>query len=468
MRPLHFHNTLSGKKEELKPLVAGKVGLYVCGITPYDESHIGHARCYVVFDILKRVLLANGYQVKHVQNFTDVDDKIIKRANEMNVPAESYPKPFMKGFLDHMKKLNVLPADTYPLVTTHMNEIVALIERLIARGFAYEIGGDVYYSVRKFGTRYVELSKRNLEEMIAGARVEVDERKNDPLDFALWKKSKENEPAWPSPWGNGRPGWHIECSAMAMKYLGDEFDIHGGGMDLIFPHHTNEIAQSVGASGKAFAKMWVHNGFVTIDNEKMSKSLGNFFTIKEVLAKFDPMTLRYFLLSQHYRSPLNFSDHALTVAQTTWFQRIIGAYRIAEGWEHRRSREGGNLDTPGGATEKFHAALANDLNTPEALAEINQYCSLIYEHEKSQEPMPEAKSVLDAMFNTLGLVPAQEEKWSDEILAIVKDRETARKNKEWKRSDELRDLLKSKGVLVEDSSSGQRLKKMGDGVGVAK
>ncbi len=309
-------------------MAPGKVGLYVCGITPYDESHIGHARCYVVFDLLKRVLLKEGFKVTHIQNFTDVDDKIIKRANEMSVSPLTYPKRFMDSYKTYMQQLNVLPADVYPLVTTHMPDIVALIEKLIARGFAYALEGDVYYAVRKFGADYGRLSKRNIDELESGARVDVDERKKDPLDFALWKKSKPGEPSWDSPWGAGRPGWHIECSAMSMKYLGEEFDIHGGGMDLIFPHHTNEIAQSTGASGKVFARMWVHNGFVTIDDEKMSKSLGNFFTIKDVLAKFDAMTVRYFLLSQHYRSPLNFSDHALKVAETTWQQRIVGAYRV--------------------------------------------------------------------------------------------------------------------------------------------
>ncbi len=454
-----LYNTLTARKEEFKSLVPGKAGLYVCGITPYDESHIGHARCYVVFDVLKRVLIAEGYAVTHIQNFTDVDDKIIKRANEKQVDPISYPKPFMESFKNYMRLLNVLPADQYPLVTTHMDDIVQIIKTLIKRGFAYELGGSVYYQVRKFGQKYVELSKRNLDELESGARVEIDEKKKDPLDFALWKKSKDGEPSWPSPWGNGRPGWHIECSAMSMKYLGAEFDIHGGGMDLIFPHHTNEIAQSVGASGKAFAKMWVHNGFVTVDNEKMSKSLGNFFTIKDILAKYDPMTVRYFLLSQHYRTPLNFSDQALDVAATTWSQRIMGAYRIAREWASR----GGVASAPAEFLATFRSALANDLNTAEALAELNQLCSRIYEADKAQQHtglLHAAKAVMDAMFEELGLVPVAEEAWPDDILQLARDRQQARANKEWKRSDEIRDALRAKGVLVEDSPAGPRLKKI--------
>lgn len=452
-------NTLTGKQEEFKPLVEGKVGLYVCGITPYDESHVGHARCYVVFDILKRVLqFSHGYKVTHIQNFTDVDDKIIKRANEMGLPAESYPKPFMKSFQEYMKLLNVLPADEYPLVTTHMKEIIALIEKLIARGYAYEMEGDVYYSVRKFGEKYVELSKRNLEEMIAGARVDVNEKKKDPLDFALWKKAKEGEPSWESPWGKGRPGWHIECSAMSEKYLGEEFDIHGGGMDLIFPHHTNEIAQSVGASGKKFANFWVHNGFVTVDNEKMSKSLGNFFTLKDIFAKYDPMVVRYFFLTTHYRSPLNFSDQALESAKSAW-NRITAAYKEC-------CDRTGNLpkgeNVPFSNEEKFRWALDLDLNTPSALAELNRMVAGIYVNDESYpaENLLRIKNVLDRMFNLLGLVPNIQESWSAEILELAKARESARKNKEWKKSDEIRDALKAKGVLVEDTSAGPRLKKI--------
>jgi len=301
------------------------------------------------------------------------------------------------------------------------------------------------------------LSKRNIDELESGARVDVDERKQDPLDFALWKKSKPGEPFWKSPWGEGRPGWHIECSAMSMKYLGEEFDIHGGGMDLIFPHHTNEIAQSSGASGKPFARVWVHNGFVTVDNEKMSKSLGNFFTIKDILAKFDAMTVRYFLLSQHYRSPLNFSDQALKVAETTWHQRIAGA--------HRALREAGiapasNTDASA-LMHDFRAALLNDLNTPAALAELNNLCSTIFGSvaNKDLAKLPALAAALDQMFDWLGFAPVLEENWSDDILELARARDAARKAKQWAKSDELRAALKDKGVLVEDTASGFRLRK---------
>src|ERR1044071_2241928 len=307
MSSLVLHNTLTGKKEPLKTMKPKQVGLYVCGVTPYDEPHLGHGRCYVVFDLLKRVLLKNGYKVRHIQNFTDVDDKIIDRAHQLKKDPASFAEIYIESFNRWMKELNILPADEYPRVTTHMEEIKKLITQLVKRGLAYEIEGNVFYTVRKFPD-YGNLSKRKLDELSAGARVEVDEKKKDPLDFALWKKAKPGEPQWDSPWGPGRPGWHIECSAMSMKYLGEEFDIHGGGLDLIFPHHENEIAQSVGATGKRFAHTWIHNGFVTINQEKMSKSLGNFFTLKDILTHYDPMSIRYFLLTQHYRSEEHTSE----------------------------------------------------------------------------------------------------------------------------------------------------------------
>jgi cysteinyl-tRNA synthetase len=386
-----------------------------------------------------------------------VDDKIIKRANEMGVSPSAYPAKFMDSYKAYMAQLNVLPADVYPLVTTHIGDIVALIQKLIDRGFGYEIDGDVYYAVRKFGPDYGRLSKRNIDELESGARVDVDERKQDPLDFALWKKAKKGEPAWDSPWGRGRPGWHIECSAMSMKYLGPEFDIHGGGMDLIFPHHTNEIAQSTGASGRPFARTWVHNGFVTVDNEKMSKSLGNFFTIKEVLAKFDPMTVRYFLLSQHHRSPLNFSDQALKVAETTWQQRIVGAYRAAR---EAGVALNGKIDIAS-RLETFRAAMLNDLNAPAALAELNNVCSKIFGAmtSKDHSQLPALSAALDEMLSWLGLQPLLEENWSEEILELARGREAARKAKEWAKSDELRDALKAKGILIDDTPQGFRLKR---------
>ena len=311
---LRIFNTLTGEKETFVPLAPPKVGLYVCGPTVYDLSHVGHARVYVAFDVVVRVLRRRGYEVTHVRNFTDVDDKIIRRANELGEPPFHLSERFAKAFEEDMAALSVQPPTVAPKVTTHIPEIIALIEKLVARGIAYASEGDVYFSVRGY-PGYGKLSKRKLDDLKSGARVEPGEQKRDPLDFALWKAAKPGEPFWESPWGNGRPGWHIECSAMSEKYLGETFDLHAGGKDLVFPHHENELAQSEGASGKPFARVWMHNGFVTLDSEKMSKSLGNFFTIRDVLKKFEPEALRFFLLGTHYRSPINFSDVGLAEAE---------------------------------------------------------------------------------------------------------------------------------------------------------
>ncbi len=436
--------------------------MYVCGITPYDESHIGHARCYVVFDLLKRVLISLlGYKVDHIQNFTDVDDKIINRANELKQPAVGFAEPYMNSFKKYMGQLNVLPPREYPLVTGNMDEIKKLIQKLIDTGVAYELNGDVYYSVRKFPA-YGKLSKRKIDELAQGARVEINEQKKDPLDFALWKKAKEGEPFWESSWGKGRPGWHIECSAMSMKYLGEKFDIHGGGLDLIFPHHENEIAQSQGATGdlNSFAQYWLHNGFVTINKEKMSKSLGNFFTIKEVFEKYDPRVVRYFLLAQHYRSPLNFSDHELDAVKTVWENRISNAHKAVRNWVQNSPDKHGEIESDNWAS--FAYALLDDLNTPKALAELNNVCSRIFQLTAANEfnkELAQLGVVFERMLTVLGLSP-HEESFSDEIREIALERWQARLNKNWKRSDELRDLLKQKGVIVEDTARDYKLKRI--------
>ena len=315
-----FHNTLTGKKEDFTPLEPGKIKMYVCGITPYDESHLGHARCYVFFDCVRRFFKALGFQVLHIQNFTDVDDKIIARALELGESASALAERNIDDYLKKMALLNVLPADHYPRVTETIPEIVRFIEGLVKKGAAYPLNGDVYFRVRSIQD-YGKLSKRSLEGMEAGARVEVNEKKEDPMDFALWKAAKPGEPSWESPWGSGgagRPGWHIECSVMATKYLGETFDIHGGGQDLIFPHHENEIAQSEALSGKPFARYWLHNGFVTLNRQKMSKSLGNFFSLSEIFARVSPEIVRFFLLSRHYKTPLDFSDDLLAQAKNAY------------------------------------------------------------------------------------------------------------------------------------------------------
>ena len=319
---LKLFNTLTGKQEEFKSIEPKRVRMYVCGVTVYDYCHIGHARSALVFDVLRRYLEYSGYNVTFVKNFTDVDDKIIKRANEQHAPCEAITSKYIDAYYEDMGKLGIKPASIEPKATEHMTEIISMTETLIKKGLAYPIDGDVYFQVDKYKD-YGRLSKRKLEELQAGARVDVDERKRHPMDFALWKRSKPGEPSWPSPWGAGRPGWHIECSAMSIKHLGETFDIHGGGMDLIFPHHENEIAQSCGATGKEFARYWIHNGFVQINQEKMSKSLGNFFTIRETFEKskwsqyVTGEVLRYFLLSTHYRGPLDFSDNALEESRET-------------------------------------------------------------------------------------------------------------------------------------------------------
>src|SRR5881296_361276 len=319
-RMLKIFNTLTGRKDPFEPLAPGQVRMYVCGVTVYDYSHLRHARSALVFDVIRNYLRFSGYTVKYVRNFTDIDDKIINRASEEGkTPAEIAEKYFL-AYQDDMKRLGVAPADVEPKATEHIPDMITMIQTLIAKGHAYRLNGDVYYEVKTYPA-YGRLSKRKAEDLLAGARVEVDERKRNPMDFALWKSSKPGEPAWDSPWGRGRPGWHIECSAMSMHHLGETFDIHGGGQDLIFPHHENEIAQSCSATGKDFARYWVHNGFVTVDQEKMSKSLGNFFTVWEIFDKF-PLrdkekievikeVVRFFLLSTHYRSPIDFSDVAL-------------------------------------------------------------------------------------------------------------------------------------------------------------
>ena len=313
---LKVYNTLTRQKEVFVPVEAGKVKMYVCGVTPYNHPHIGNARPFLTWDVIKRYLEHTGLKVQHIQNFTDVDDKIIKAANVEEVTWDVIANRYIASYFEVMDKLNIRRADMYPTVSDHMAEIIAIVEKLVAKGYAYIVDGDVYYSIEKFAD-YGKLSGRNIEDMQAGARVDVDERKNHPMDFALWKSAKPGEPAWKSPWGQGRPGWHIECSAMSLKYLGNNFDFHGGGSDLIFPHHENEIAQSEAfvEDEQPFVRYWLHNGFITVNEEKMSKSLDNFFLVKDILEHYSPDVVRFFVLSTHYRSPLDFSDERLSEAQ---------------------------------------------------------------------------------------------------------------------------------------------------------
>jgi len=485
---LTLFNTLTGQNEVFEPIEPKHVRMYVCGVTVYDYCHIGHARSALVFDVLRRYLEYSGYAVTFVKNFTDVDDKIIKRANEQCVTCDAVTAKYIQAYHEDMGKLGVRQASVEPKATEHMGEIIELTRSLLQKGLAYQVQGDVYFDVTKYSD-YGSLSKRKLEDLQAGARVEVDERKHHPMDFALWKSSKPGEPSWSSPWGQGRPGWHIECSAMSIRHLGETFDIHGGGMDLIFPHHENEIAQSCGATGKHFAKYWVHNGFVQINKEKMSKSVGNFFTIREIFEKSDwsedvtGEILRYFLLSTHYHGPLDFSDQALKEAKNALngFYDLFG--RLAE--PEDKAIADPDLDTAITRCQAgFSYAMDDDLNTPAAIAALQGLRSDV---NKLVGVGLSTKSRISArqVFRTLGAVMGlfQLERWdfnvrldpkpadlvvaafsptvtvakqitADEIDDKVAERIEAKKRKDFKRADEIRTELKSLGITLEDKPDG--------------
>jgi cysteinyl-tRNA synthetase len=478
---LRVYNTMTQKKEELIPLHKGRIGMYACGVTVYDLCHIGHARSAVVFDVIYRYLQYKGYEVTYVRNFTDVDDKIIKRAQEEGVSTEEIAARYIKEFYVDMGTLGMLPPTVEPKATEHIPEMIALVQRLIEKGHAYEVEGDVYYAVESF-TDYGKLSKRSLDEMQAGARVEVDERKKNPLDFALWKAAKPGEPSWDSPLGKGRPGWHIECSAMSQRYLGDTLDIHGGGKDLIFPHHENEIAQAEGATGKTFARFWLHNGFVNIDKEKMSKSLGNFLTIKEILKGYHPEVVRLFLLSRHYRSPVDFSTQGMEETR----QNLVRFYqtltiidevlqKTAEKQKRKSSPEGKTFLQKAEAFRKnFEQAMDDDFNTAAALAplfELSHDLNRILQNPSAQstEILRQGKETFALAGNVLGIFQQdpsvfleQEHQRKtktltitpDEIEKLIAERNQARSKKNWKQADEIRDLLASQGIILEDGPQG--------------
>jgi cysteinyl-tRNA synthetase len=489
--PLRIYNTLTSAKEVFVPLVPGKVSMYVCGVTVYDNCHIGHARANVAFDVVYRYLRHAGYDVTYVRNYTDIDDKIINRANREGVPFHVISERYIRAFDEDMALLNLALPTHQPKATEYVTEIIALVEKLIARGAAYPVDGDVYFAVESFD-RYLQLSGRNLEDMQAGARVDVDERKRHPMDFALWKGAKPGEPFWESPWGNGRPGWHIECSAMSMKLLGETFDIHGGGKDLVFPHHENEIAQSEAASGKPFVRYWMHNGFVNINSEKMSKSLGNFFTIRDILERYDSEVLRFFLLSSHYRSPIDFSDQNLADAEAG-LDRIYSALAamaeaLAAGATHTAAAVALLSDAALELQEKvetlhhrFCEAMDDDFNTALAIATI---FDLVRSLNRVLADKPGINEAVLSLFSrvsadvasiagVLGVMdsaPAdylarlKSRKSSDlnidvaEIERLVAERTAARKAKDFRRSDELRDQLHAKGVELLDGPSGTEWK----------
>jgi cysteinyl-tRNA synthetase len=489
---LRVYNTMSARKEDFIPLEPGKVRLYVCGITAYDYCHIGHARANIVFDVISRYFGWLGYDVNYVRNFTDIDDKIINRANELGVDSRELAEKFMLAFEEDMQSLNCDTPTFQPKATENISQIVELIQGLIEKGLAYESGGDVYYAVREF-SEYLKLSKRNMDEMIAGARIAPGEQKKNPMDFALWKAAKPGEPQWDSPWGAGRPGWHIECSAMSMRYLGESIDIHGGGKDLVFPHHENEIAQSEGATGKPFARYWMHNGFVNVDQEKMSKSLGNFFTVREILEKYDPEVLRFFVLSVHYRSPIDFSEKNLEDAR----HGLIRFYEALKAVEDLPapdpgigktsapiSEEDANAWEPAAKVlENFREAMNDDINTALALGNLFEAVRAVNRviAEKKVEENPEwlkrLKTIHGQMLEAgrvLGLFQSPAEAWLnsmkssgleetglsvEKIEALIEERKEARKAKDFARADAVRDELAEKGIILLDSPQGTTWKK---------
>ena len=465
---LRLHNTLTGKTEAFTPLRPGQAGMYVCGVTVYDRSHIGHARALVAFDVIYRYLQFSGYEVTFVRNFTDVDDKIINRANERGISAEELTETYIQGFNNDMQALRCLPPTHEPRATQHIPDMLALIQELEARHLAYAVDGDVYYAVDRFA-EYGKLAHRRLEDMAAGARIEVDTRKRHPMDFALWKSSKPGEPAWDSPWGKGRPGWHIECSAMSSKYLGQPFDIHGGGADLIFPHHENEIAQSEGARGCALARYWLHNGMVTVEQEKMSKSLGNFLTIEAALSQVStPEVLRQVLLSSHYRMALDFSTQKLTAAEKGLTRIYETLARADEAIGDNGTGEGPD-DAP--LVSRFREAMDDDCNTPRALGVIfDGVREMNRALDAGQlQTVVQLRRDLTTIGNVVGLLEESPAQFVDSqkqtglaeasltpeaIEALIDERAVARKEKNFQRADDIRAQLAEQGIVLKDSPTG--------------
>ncbi len=472
---LKIYNTLKKKKEIFEPIEPGKIGIYVCGPTVYDACHIGHARCVVVFDVIIRYLRAIGYEVTYVRNFTDVEDKIIKRAGELGISTQELSERYIREFYEDMDALKVERATIDPAATDHIGEIIGVVEHLISRGHAYEAGGDVFFAVETFKD-YGKLSGRKLEDMQAGARVDVDERKRNPFDFVLWKGAKPGEPVWDSPWGKGRPGWHIECSAMSTHFLGYHFDIHGGGKDLIFPHHENEIAQSEGAFGGRFVNVWIHNGFVNINQEKMSKSLGNFLMIKDILKEYHPEAVRLFLLSNHYRSPVDFTHQAMVEADAGLEKIYALLQRI--GVSLARCEPGDDEQGTGALWESFCRAMDDDFNTArgvglvfETVRQLNRLMDDIGGKlgQEDQARLISTRGDLMRMGGVLGILaetPSQffEQRKADLLLSkgidlslverLIAERVRARQQKDWATADRIRDELFAMDILIEDRPEG--------------
>lgn len=459
---IQIYNTLSRGKQPLNPIEPGKVKMYVCGMTVYDYCHLGHARVLVAFDVISRYLRAKGYRLTYVRNITDIDDKILRRAEENGEPFDALTERFIQAMHEDAQRLGIEPPDAEPRATSHIEDILRMIGTLIEKGYAYSAdNGDVYYRVSRF-EGYGKLSGKNPEELLSGARIAVDEAKEDARDFALWKAAKSGEVSWESPWGAGRPGWHIECSAMSTCCLGDNFDIHGGGPDLVFPHHENEIAQSEAATGKAYANTWMHAGAVRVDNEKMSKSLGNFFTIREILDKYHPEVVRYFLISSHYRSAINYSEDNLQIAK----QNLDRFYHALKGLGEVQETAYGELDRTDSYVQRFDAAMSDDFNAPEALAVL---FDIVREMNNARASGEEARvqclaEQLKSLAAVLGILRSSAEEFlqsaaegaisAEEIEALIAERAQAKKDRDFARADQIRAELEERGVVLEDSREG--------------
>lgn len=457
-----IYNSLTRKKEKFVPIEPNKVKMYVCGPTVYNYIHIGNARPAIVFDTVRRYFEYKGYEVTYVLNFTDVDDKIINASKETGESIESLTNRFINAYLKDVGALGVKKATHHPRVTETIDEIIQFIEALIEKGYAYEVDGDVYFQPRKFKD-YGKLSDQSIDELRAGARIKVGEKKKDPLDFALWKKAKEGEISWDSPWGKGRPGWHIECSAMVRKYLGETIDIHAGGQDLTFPHHENEIAQSEALTGKPFANYWMHNGYINIDNEKMSKSLGNFILTKDIIAKYDPMVVRFFMLSVHYRNPINFTDELLESAKNS-LERIRISY---QNLEHRKKASTNLaldseqwLEKIAEKMDAFEAAMDDDFNTANAITvlfELSREANLYLEKNQTDVKVIEAfQNAMKTILDVLGIEMEEEDLLDEEIERLIEERNEARKARDFERADKIRDMLLEKNIILEDTPQGVR------------
>lgn len=464
---MKIYNTLTRQKETFCPLEQGRVKMYVCGPTVYNYIHIGNARPMIVFDTVRRYLEYKGFQVDYVSNFTDVDDKIINRALEEGTTAEEISRKFILECKKDMEGMNVKAATVHPLATEEIPGMIGMIQVLMDKGYAYEVGGTVYFRTRKC-SGYGKLSNKKLEDLEAGKRVAVEEQKEDEMDFVLWKPKKPGEPSWEAPWGEGRPGWHIECSVMAKRYLGEEIDIHAGGEDLIFPHHENEIAQSECANGKPFARYWLHNAFLNIDNRKMSKSLGNFFTVREIGEKYDLQVLRFFMLSAHYRSPLNFSEELMQASKNGLERILNGMANLEELCKESKKDlisedEQKNLALAETYVEKFENAMEDDCNTADAIAAIFELIKFINIHstiDNSKEYLGSLRDMAKGLCDIMGIITEKAEAVLEaEIEQLIAERQAARKNKDFGRADEIRNLLLEKGIILEDTREGVKWKK---------